>query len=59
MGPRNCIGQNFAQIEGVAVLAKLFQRFDIKLDPNQSFHMEQVVVLRPKEGTKVFLTLRE
>lgn len=58
LGPRNCIGQNFAQIEGVIILAKLIQKFDFELDPNQSFTVIQDLTLRPKDGTRCTLKLR-
>jgi len=31
LGPRNCIGQNFAQIESIVLLVKFLQRFDFKI----------------------------
>nr|AHL88997.1 cytochrome p450 3049E1 [Brachionus koreanus] len=58
LGPRNCIGQNFAKIEGKLILAKLIQHFDFKLDPDQSFDVVQYTTLRPIDGVKVFLTPR-
>ncbi len=58
LGPRNCIGQNFAQIEAIIVLAKFIQKFDLILDPNQSFSLLQNLTLRPKDGTRCTLTLR-
>lgn len=58
LGPRNCIGQNFAQIEGVVMIAKLLQRFDLKLDPTQSWEIEKSFTLRPIDGARCFLTLR-
>jgi len=33
LGPRNCIGQTFAQIEAMILLVKFLQRFDFKLQP--------------------------
>lgn len=32
-GPRNCLGQNLALLEGKVVLATLVQRFDVTFDP--------------------------
>lgn len=86
LGPRNCIGQNFAQvkpkiliqsktqfprnrlinrvyflyqkIEGVIVIAKMVQKFDLKLDPTQSFALDQAITLRPRGGTRCYLTMR-
>nr|QUF59384.1 cytochrome p450 CYP3049B2 [Brachionus angularis] len=58
LGPRNCIGLNFAQIEGIVMIAKILQRFEFELDPNQSMQIEQALTLRPKDGTKCFLKLK-
>jgi cholesterol 24(S)-hydroxylase len=59
LGPRNCIGQNFAQIEGVILIAKFIQNFDFRLDPTQKFHTADLGTLKPFDGTKCFISLRE
>ena len=59
LGPRNCIGQNFAQIEGKVFLAKFIQNFDFKLDPNQSFRPIEMTTLRPVDGCKAYLSIRK
>lgn len=59
IGPRNCIGQNFAQIEAKVLLAKLVQRFNICIDPKQSFAVQETTTIRPVDGTKCTLTLRD
>nr|ARQ84122.1 cytochrome P450 [Brachionus plicatilis] len=58
LGPRNCIGQNFAKIEAKIFLAKFAQNFDIHLDENQSYGLKEVITLRPKDGCRVYLTQR-
>nr|QUF59387.1 cytochrome p450 CYP3049E1 [Brachionus angularis] len=58
LGPRNCIGQNFALIEGKTILAKFIQNFDFKLDENQSFKIVEYTTIRPIDGVKVYLTPR-
>ncbi|KAK7907126.1 hypothetical protein WMY93_015738 [Mugilogobius chulae] len=50
LGPRSCIGQNFAQIEIKVVIAKLIQRFDFTLVPGQSFDIKETGTLTPKSG---------
>ena len=40
------------------MLAKFIQNFDFKLDPNESFQISNSVTLKPKNGTKCFITLR-
>ena len=58
IGPRNCIGQNFAKMEAKVVLTKFVQRFDFTLDPNQSFDIQETTTLRPKGGTMATLKFR-
>ncbi|XP_072301032.1 cholesterol 24-hydroxylase-like [Eucyclogobius newberryi] len=50
LGPRSCLGQNFAQMEAKVVMAKLLQRFDFSLVPGQSFDIKDTGTLRPKSG---------
>ncbi|TMS12635.1 Cholesterol 24-hydroxylase [Larimichthys crocea] len=50
LGPRSCLGQNFAQMEAKVVMAKLLQRFDFSLVPGQSFDILDNGTLRPKSG---------
>ena len=47
------------KLEGVIVLAKLLQKFDFRADPTQSFAIEQAMTLKPKDGTRVFVSLRK
>lgn len=55
-GPRQCIGQHFATLEGVLVLARMLQRVDIDIDADHSVEVEALVTLRPKNG--VLATIR-
>ncbi|MEQ2274262.1 hypothetical protein XENORESO_017364 [Xenotaenia resolanae] len=50
LGPRSCLGLNFAQMEAKVVMAKLLQRFDFSLVPGQSFDIQDTGTLRPKSG---------
>ncbi|XP_010795455.1 cholesterol 24-hydroxylase [Notothenia coriiceps] len=50
LGPRACLGQNFAQMEAKLVMAKLIQRFDFTLSPGQNFDILDNGTLRPKSG---------
>ncbi|XP_070843791.1 cholesterol 24-hydroxylase-like [Chaetodon trifascialis] len=50
LGPRSCLGQNFAQMEAKVVMAKLLQRFDFTLQPGQTFDILDTGTLRPKSG---------
>ncbi|XP_073348649.1 cholesterol 24-hydroxylase-like [Pagrus major] len=50
LGPRSCLGQNFAQMEAKVVMAKLLQRFDFTLVPGQTYDLLDTGTLRPKSG---------
>ncbi len=52
-GPRQCIGNYFAMMEVVLLLATIGQRFRFSLDPNHKVEVLPVLSLRPKDGIKV------
>src|SRR6185295_11892666 len=54
-GPRQCIGNYFAMMEVVLLLATIGQRFRFKLDPDHKVEVLPVLSLRPKNGIKVLL----
>ncbi|XP_076097841.1 cholesterol 24-hydroxylase-like [Mytilus galloprovincialis] len=58
LGPRICLGQQFAKIEGKLILAKLFQNFEVRLEPGQSLHVVLQSTLKLKDGLKCFLVPR-
>ncbi len=47
-GPRVCIGNSFAQMEAVLLLATLAQRYRLGLEPGQAVQGEATLTLRPK-----------
>ena len=49
-GPRTCIGSSFALQEATLVLARLVQRFDMRLAPDAKIWPLQKVSLRPANG---------
>lgn len=49
-GPRQCIGNNFALLEAVLLLATLAQRFNPRLLEGYTPQPEFLVTLRPSEG---------
>ncbi|AWI89810.1 cytochrome P450 [Methylobacterium sp. DM1] len=57
-GPRICIGNRFAVIEAVLILATLVQRFGFIVDPDRPVVPVPSMTLRPKEGVRVRLEER-
>lgn len=49
-GPRQCIGENFAWMEAVLVLATLAQRWKLRTKPGCQLELQPEVTLRPKGG---------
>nr|XP_005893783.1 PREDICTED: cholesterol 24-hydroxylase [Bos mutus] len=47
LGPRSCIGQQFAQMEVKVVMAKLLQRLEFRLVPGQRFGLQEQATLKP------------
>jgi cytochrome P450 len=54
-GPRQCIGNGFATMEAVLLLAAIAQRFRLTLEPGQHITPWPVVTLRPRNGVKMRL----
>lgn len=52
-GPRQCIGNYFAMMEIVLLLATIGQRLKFRLDPDHKVEVLPVLSLRPKNGIKV------
>lgn len=57
-GPRQCIGNYFAMMEIVLVLATIGQRFRFRLDPEHKVELLPVLSLRPRNGIKVIIEPR-
>ncbi len=54
-GPRSCIGEPFAWMQGVLVLATIAQSWQIKMVPNHPVGLLQLINLRPKGGMMMTL----
>jgi len=57
-GPRQCIGNSFALMEGILILATITQRFRLSLVPGQRITPTPYVTLRPEPGIRVRLAAR-
>ena len=57
-GPRRCIGEPFAWMEGVIVLSTLMSGWKMRLVPNQKIEPEALITIRPKHGVKMILEKR-
>ena len=58
MGPHVCLGQTFAKFESKVIIAKLMQRFQFGLLPNQTDRMDVRLTLTPRDGVMCDVTRR-
>jgi cytochrome P450 len=49
-GARQCIGESFAWMEGVLILATLAQKWKLRLAPGHRIEPQPLITLRPKYG---------
>jgi cytochrome P450 len=52
-GPRVCIGEHFAKLQAILVLAVLHQRFRFELEPGQIIEPYPGITLTPKHGIRM------
>jgi cytochrome P450 len=57
-GPRRCIGEGFAWLEGILLLATIAHRWRLRLAPNHRVALKPLITLRPKYGMKMILERR-
>jgi cytochrome P450 len=58
-GPRVCIGEGFAWMEGVLLIATLAQGWRMHPGPKQRIALQPVITLRPKYGVEMRLERRK
>src|SRR5919202_1160110 len=57
-GIRGCIGESFAWIEGVLIIAIIAQKWTMRLLPSQRITLDPAITLRPRYGMKMKLIQR-
>lgn len=57
-GVRSCIGESFAWMEGVLLLASLSRNWKLSLMPEQKVALQPMITLRPKYGMKMRIEKR-
>ena len=57
-GPRRCIGEGFAWMEGILLLATLAQKWRFHLVPHHPVALKPLITLRPKYGMKMIVSRR-
>jgi cytochrome P450 len=57
-GPRRCIGEGFAMMEGIMVLATLAQTWRLRCAARHPIALQPLITLRPKYGMPMVITAR-
>jgi cytochrome P450 len=58
-GPRVCIGEQFAWMEGALLIATIAQRWKMRLAPDQRVEPKAMITLRPRYGMRMIVETRE
>ncbi len=58
-GARACIGENFAWLEGILLLATIAQKWELRLEPNFPVELLPELTLRSKHGMRMILKQRQ
>jgi cytochrome P450 len=57
-GPRQCIGEPFAWMELILIVATIAQRWDLRLVPGHPVEMQPLITLRAKHGMRMTAAAR-
>ena len=57
-GIRGCIGESFAWLEGILVIATIYRNWKMHHNPNHKVELQPLITLRPKYGMMMKLEKR-
>lgn len=57
-GPRMCVGEQFAWMEGILLIATLARKWRLRLVPDHPVKMQPLITLRPKHGMRMTIESR-
>jgi cytochrome P450 len=57
-GPRMCIGEQFAWMEGILLIATIAQQWKMRLAPGHPIKLQPLITLRPKHGMRMIIERR-
>jgi cytochrome P450 len=57
-GPRLCIGEQYAWLEGILIISNIAQKWRLRLEPGHPIELQPMLSLRPKYGMRMLLEKR-
>src|SRR5215467_871318 len=57
-GPRLCIGEQFAWMEGILIIACLAQRWKLRTISKKPVQLQPLITLRPRNGIRMVIERR-
>ena len=57
-GPRRCVGESFAWMEGMMLIATIASKWKMHLVPGQTIVPKALITIRPKRGMKMIMEKR-